>query len=597
MNSSLKSNYITYNTMQSSNKFCLVMIVRDEAHIVEKGLSNIARCLTSVNNIFDNYVICDTGSIDNTKEIITDFMKKHDKEGFLIEKEWKNFGFNKSYLLDVAFTKNLSKGAKYLMWLDADEVYLNKKGKYPTIEDKDRLFKFLESNSESGIFMMQTHYGNLKYMRWQFVRNNQLYIWKSPAHEYLVASNPTNTTNILFLTLLARNEGNSSRDPERTKKYIKMFKEFLLENPKSPRETFYLASSLSENGQYEEAIKYFKMRTRLGGYYQEKYISMLRVGNLYFRQLENYNEAELWLSSASTEFIDRLEAPLELLYLYYRVKKYEEGMKIVRKFDEVSRFPSNDKLFIETDVYDWKYDLQASLISYHVGEYTLALKYGRNIISRGKYPQNMESVLNKNLEFFSEKATTVIKNNISFPVLFIPKTVIVDNFFPNPNEIRDFALSQDFSVKGNYPGKRTKSFASNEHKEIFEKMLGRTITYWPKEYNGSFQITNSTQKSWIHRDLTDYSALIYLTPNAPLDGGTTIYSHKSTGLTYAFNKEDEDRLSIDSSNKDAWDIIDSIGNVYNRLVIFNGKRSHKSTSYFGTDNISGRLFMVFFFNV
>ena len=35
---------------------------------------------------------------------------------------------------------------------------------------------------------------------------------------------------------------------------------------------------------------------------------------------------------------------------------------------------------------------------------------------------------------------------------------IVDNFYPKPYELREFALKQDFNVDGNYPGHRTRSF-------------------------------------------------------------------------------------------------------------------------------------------
>lgn len=41
---------------------------------------------------------------------------------------------------------------------------------------------------------------------------------------------------------------------------------------------------------------------------------------------------------------------------------------------------------------------------------------------------------------------------------------------------------------------------------------------------------------------------------------------------------------------------DSIGNVYNRLVIFNAQYIHGVTEYFGEDINNSRLFQLFFFN-
>ena len=39
---------------------------------------------------------------------------------------------------------------------------------------------------------------------------------------------------------------------------------------------------------------------------------------------------------------------------------------------------------------------------------------------------------------------------------------IVDNFYSNVDEVREFALQQDFGVRGNYPGQRTEPFLINQ---------------------------------------------------------------------------------------------------------------------------------------
>ena len=48
---------------------------------------------------------------------------------------------------------------------------------------------------------------------------------------------------------------------------------------------------------------------------------------------------------------------------------------------------------------------------------------------------------------------------------------IIDNFYANPDEVREFALKEKYSVYGNYPGKRTKPYANEEHKKQFEEAL------------------------------------------------------------------------------------------------------------------------------
>ena len=67
-----------------SNNFCFVAIVKDESHV-------IVRCLDSIINIATSYLICDTGSTDNTSELITDYMKNKNVPGQVIHKKWKNY--------------------------------------------------------------------------------------------------------------------------------------------------------------------------------------------------------------------------------------------------------------------------------------------------------------------------------------------------------------------------------------------------------------------------------------------------------------------------------------------------------------------------
>ena len=45
--------------------------------------------------------------------------------------------------------------------------------------------------------------------------------------------------------------------------------------------------------------------------------------------------------------------------------------------------------------------------------------------------------------------------------------IIIDDFYNNPEEVREFALAQDFDVDGNYPGHRTKSFLTDSIKSKF----------------------------------------------------------------------------------------------------------------------------------
>lgn len=178
--------------------------------------------------------------------------------------------------------------------------------------------------------------------------------------------------------------------------------------------------------------------------------------------------------------------------------------------------------------------------------------------------------------------------------------VVVDNFYNNPHDTRKFVLGLDFEVKGNYPGQRTQSFATDEIKKTFEKYIGEPISKWDMEgYNGSFQYTTSRDRSWIHTDYTNnWAGVLFLTPNAPTSGGLGLYKFRD-GTRYSGEVEIKKiNKHINNASQDVtqWELIDKVGNVFNRLVLFDANHFHSSLDYFGSSKEDGRLFQVFFFS-
>lgn len=165
--------------------------------------------------------------------------------------------------------------------------------------------------------------------------------------------------------------------------------------------------------------------------------------------------------------------------------------------------------------------------------------------------------------------------------------VIIDNFYNNPHQVRDYALGLDFNVSGNYPGMRTVASAGQSAKDMIQKFLPYKITNFSFEnsYNGAFQYTTSQGRSWIHQDSNNtWAGVLYLTPDAPLSGGTGIYRPKY------------DDVELDPYDMTRWELVDRVGNVFNRLVLFDAKQYHTSLDYFGTNKENGRLFQLFFFD-
>ncbi len=187
-------------------------------------------------------------------------------------------------------------------------------------------------------------------------------------------------------------------------------------------------------------------------------------------------------------------------------------------------------------------------------------------------------------------------------------SLTIDDIYSNPMEVREFALKQDFAVRGNYPGMRTKSFLNDSIKKRMRDILypfAGEITWWGGDYTGSFQYTTASDRSWIHADsTTDWAAVCYLTPDAPVSAGTGIFRHKKTGWMHYDYKEAEKNPEYnknapsgdDMQDYTKWEMVDRVGNIFNRLIMYRADNYHVSLDYFGKDINDGRLFQVFFFN-
>lgn len=177
--------------------------------------------------------------------------------------------------------------------------------------------------------------------------------------------------------------------------------------------------------------------------------------------------------------------------------------------------------------------------------------------------------------------------------------IIIDDFYNNPDEVRNFALSQNFDVTGNWPGIRTKSFINDSTKETIQKILqpiAGNVTDWGigDGFTGSFQFTTAKDRSWIHTDPHNtWAGVCYLTPDAPVSGGTGLYKRKKTNSMTQI-EPDEMLFGTEAQDFTKWELVDTIGNRYNRLVLYRGDIWHCSKDYFGTNQEDGRLFQLFF---
>jgi len=205
-------------------------------------------------------------------------------------------------------------------------------------------------------------------------------------------------------------------------------------------------------------------------------------------------------------------------------------------------------------------------------------------------------------------------------------SVCVDNFFKNPNKIREWGLSlpKKPDADGRWPGVRTSSLHEIDYPFANQLALKVLSSYFDFRYNSiSWEKNNSyfqeispyednknaiKNQGWIHQDNdSEFAFLIYLTPNADVNSGTSLFNLKEEERTkYALNlrqyakesffkgekinEEEYNKLYLEHHNK----FIEKtrFSNIYNRMIAYDGVEFHKANNF--VTNAETRLTIVGF---
>lgn len=226
----------------------------------------------------------------------------------------------------------------------------------------------------------------------------------------------------------------------------------------------------------------------------------------------------------------------------------------------------------------------------------------------------IQSLLKSDEKNRERMAQTDIKNRFKFPYL---PTIVIDDFYENPDLVREWALDQEFfkGERGSWPGIRTE-LLHQSNPEMLSLLINKLL-YVLGDYGftriydmqtGFQLIDESWGTGWVHDDdpALHLAGVIYLTPDAPVESGTTIYSDQTdfNGEHYTelfmkdvFSQSEEERAQFAKYREEQRSFFTptiNVGNVYNRCVMFDTRNWHSADSFFGTNHENTRLTNVFF---
>jgi tetratricopeptide (TPR) repeat protein len=391
------------------------MIVKNESQIIE-------RLLTSVLPLIDTYCICDTGSTDNTIEIIENFFQTNDIQGKIVNEPFRDFGYNRTFAMKQCISMPNS---DYLLLLDADMVLeIN-----PSLD----IQQFKCSLQNDAYYLLQGT-ENFYYKNVRILKNNPEYSYWGVTHEYVKTTPTSSYANIEKTNIFIRDIGDGGSKTEKTERDIRLLTKGLEELPNNDRYTFYLANSYHDSGNFVKAIETYKKRIEIGGWAEEVWFSHYTIGKCYINMGQPIEAIHYWLEAYEV-LHERVENIYEIV-TYYRQKgtnklayRYYEMAKT-----EIDKKKSYDHLFLRKDVYDHLLDYELSIIGYYFNpsQYDLP-KICMKVLINENADENIKQNIFNNLKFYAPKLKTFecpvksrdFKNNYEL-LKSIGNTIVID---------------------------------------------------------------------------------------------------------------------------------------------------------------------------
>lgn len=367
----------------------LSMIVKNEA-------PNIERCLESVAKYIDYYVICDTGSTDNTKEIIKNFFDKKGIPGEILDHEWVHFGHNRSLALKACHGKT-----KWAMMIDADDFI---SGNLPVESFDDSLDGYVVKIVRGPFSWYRAQVFNL---------GKKLWWYEEPLHEYAICEQPLNVVKLEGeYAWEVRTEGCRSRetggdDREKYRRDYEFLKKYLEEKPDSVRTQFYLAQSAFDAHMFDIAEKEYEKRANMGGWIEEVFYSWMRVGIA--RELQNKPlEEVIDAFMRAHEALPVRAEPFWQMSCIYRKHNRPKNAFVMAHHALMIPLPTDNILFVDTNVYNWGILDEIATTAAHVGKFHMGLAACDKLLSEPHLPADQRERVVNNRKLYSE---TVAKFN------------------------------------------------------------------------------------------------------------------------------------------------------------------------------------------
>ena len=360
------------------------MIVRNESRVIE-------RCLEAALPVVDYMSICDTGSDDNTVQIIENFFDQHGVEGAVHHHVWQDFGHNRS--LSLKSSRDAFPTTDYFLTLDADHLLV--------IEPE---FEHERATLDADAYCIVQKTGHWRYFNLRLLRSDHRWRSECVTHEYWACDEPPDyrMNELHSLWIDDRNDGGFKTDKFPRDEKLILERGFPSGKHKE-RYTFYLAETYKNMEQYRKAMEWYHKRVDLGGWWEEVWFSMYQIGECHQR-LGDWPKALEWYLKAFNFDPARAE-PLNNVVRYFRELPDQQQLAwlFLEKALQIP-YPKHHQLFVVDTVYDWELEYEASIICSWVGQDERGVQACQKLLENQRAPEHIRQHGIDGLQFYRDRS-------------------------------------------------------------------------------------------------------------------------------------------------------------------------------------------------
>jgi glycosyltransferase involved in cell wall biosynthesis len=357
------------------------------ALMVKNEERRIEITLESVENVVDGIIVFDTGSEDNTINIIKNFTKKKNLQFHLLQGQFEDFATSRNILLDFV-NKHLY---DYILLLDCNDEFKSSKN----------LKEILNNRPEQGFMLHQQLYigpgpgDSLDYYNIKLIKPNVGFRYKGVVHEYIqgphdVTIGKLNRDVMLFQDRVKDNDGKTQT---RWKKDLILLKKDIAKDPTNGRIQYYLAQTYDCLNMKKDAVFFYKQRAiNKDGFFEERFNSMMKCGDL-----EHDEDERLTWYLKAYYIIERAEPLVEITRLFRKKDKLRLAFTFAKLACEC-QYPSNCLLWVNQKCYSHDRWQELGIVAYYMKEY----KLGKNACEKAIESGHDVDLNKKNLLFYEK---------------------------------------------------------------------------------------------------------------------------------------------------------------------------------------------------